>query len=169
MDWATATNVLLTLLNWEGQDPLPVTLSQIRSASEELLEAMGDLQDDIKELTLDLQERDKELVDATARIKRLQGRPRGQATTGQAYHQSQYEARHATGACTGMWGNQALPCCLSPTKPTNPHRITDHNRVPVKDYANPDRNTDRAQNKGNPDNDHRHTSAQAQCSPGSTD
>ena len=104
MHWATATNVLRTLLNWEGKDIVPVTLSQIRSASEELLEAMGDLQDDIKELTLNFQERDKQLTDATATIKRLQDRPMGQATIGQAYHQSQYEARRATGVCTTCGG-----------------------------------------------------------------
>ena len=112
MDWATTTNVLLTLLDWKDQDTLPVTLSQIRSASEELLEAMGDLQDDIKELTLDLQERDKQLAEATATIKRLQERPRGRATTGQAYHQFQYEARRTTGACTrcGSTGHFHATC-----------------------------------------------------------
>ena len=43
MDWATATNVLCTLLDWEGKDTPPVTLSHIRSAIKESMEAMGDL------------------------------------------------------------------------------------------------------------------------------
>ena len=71
MDWATGQATLFTLLNWTGEDTLPVTLSEIRLASEELLECIGDLQEDIKELTLDLQARNQQLTNAKSMIARL--------------------------------------------------------------------------------------------------
>ena len=68
MDWATAQATVFALLDWTGKDTLPVTLSAIRLASEELLESISDLQDDIKELTLDLQACNQQLTNATATI-----------------------------------------------------------------------------------------------------
>ena len=43
MDRATAQATLFALLNWTGEDTVPVTLSEIRLSSEELIEFIGDL------------------------------------------------------------------------------------------------------------------------------
>ena len=83
-----------------------MTLSQIRMASEELLETMDHLQEDIKGLTLDLQNCHNQLATATATITWLQEQTPHpvKATTGHSYHRAQFEARRDSGCCTRCGG-----------------------------------------------------------------
>ena len=112
MDWATATNILLTLIDWDGEDRLTVTLSEIRQASEELLETLSSLEDEKWELEQDLDHSVEELQQANSTIRCLQERPVAKITTGHRYHQNQFEVRRASGCCTkcGETGHLRAAC-----------------------------------------------------------